>query len=90
MTDQAYVATERLLLGSGPSPVPERVLAALRRPTIGHLDPVFGELMEQMKGRLRAVMDTENHATLAISGTGSAGSRGSGGGRSRCPVSSTL
>ncbi len=73
MTNQTEIITERLLLGSGPSPVPERVLRALRRPTIGHLDPVFGELMEQMKGRLRAVMDTENHATLAISGTGSAG-----------------
>jgi alanine-glyoxylate transaminase/serine-glyoxylate transaminase/serine-pyruvate transaminase len=73
MTDLTLTATERLLLGSGPSPVPERVLTALSRPTIGHLDPVFGELMEQMKARLRAVMDTENHATLAISGTGSAG-----------------
>ena len=73
MTDLTLTATERLLLGSGPSPVPERVLTALSRPTIGHLDPVFGELMEQMKARLRAVLDTENHATLAISGTGSAG-----------------
>jgi len=73
MTNQTEIITDRLLLGSGPSPVPERVLAALRRPTVGHLDPIFGELMEQMKDRLRAVMDTENHATLAISGTGSAG-----------------
>jgi alanine-glyoxylate transaminase/serine-glyoxylate transaminase/serine-pyruvate transaminase len=72
MNDQTQT-TERLLLGSGPSPVPARVLAALARPTIGHLDPVFGALMEEMKGRLRAVMDTRNHATLAISGTGSAG-----------------
>ncbi|HEX3874755.1 MAG TPA: alanine--glyoxylate aminotransferase family protein [Solirubrobacteraceae bacterium] len=72
MNNQTDVTT-RLLLGSGPSPVPDRVLAALARPTIGHLDPMFGELMEQMKGRLRAVMDTQNHATLAISGTGSAG-----------------
>jgi alanine-glyoxylate transaminase / serine-glyoxylate transaminase / serine-pyruvate transaminase len=65
--------TERLLLGSGPSPVPARVLAAIAQPTIGHLDPVFGDLMEEMKGRLRRVMDSANHATLAISGTGSAG-----------------
>jgi alanine-glyoxylate transaminase/serine-glyoxylate transaminase/serine-pyruvate transaminase len=64
---------QRLLLGSGPSPVPARVLAALAQPTIGHLDPAFGALMEEMKGRLRSVMDTENKATLAISGTGSAG-----------------
>jgi alanine-glyoxylate transaminase/serine-glyoxylate transaminase/serine-pyruvate transaminase len=64
---------ERLLLGSGPSPVPERVLAALARPTIGHLDPAFGALMEDMMDRLRQVMVTENPATFAISGTGSAG-----------------
>jgi alanine-glyoxylate transaminase / serine-glyoxylate transaminase / serine-pyruvate transaminase len=73
MTDTTSTVVERLLLGSGPSPVPARVLAALARPTIGHLDPAFGELMERMKSRLRAVMDTENDATLAISGTGSAG-----------------
>ncbi|HWF51900.1 MAG TPA: alanine--glyoxylate aminotransferase family protein [Solirubrobacteraceae bacterium] len=64
---------ERLLLGSGPSPVPERVLAALARPTIGHLDPAFGALMEDMMRRLRQVMVTENPATFAVSGTGSAG-----------------
>lgn len=64
---------DRLLLGSGPSPVPERVLAALARPTLGHLDPAFGAIMEEMMGRLRAVMVTENRATLAMSGTGSAG-----------------
>ncbi|HWF71811.1 MAG TPA: alanine--glyoxylate aminotransferase family protein [Solirubrobacteraceae bacterium] len=64
---------ERLLLGSGPSPVPERVLAALARPTIGHLDPAFGARMEEMMGRLRRVMVTENRATFAVSGTGSAG-----------------
>jgi len=64
---------ERLLLGSGPSPVPERVLSALARPTIGHLDPAFGALMEEMMGRLRRVMVTENQSTLAVSGTGSAG-----------------
>jgi alanine-glyoxylate transaminase / serine-glyoxylate transaminase / serine-pyruvate transaminase len=63
----------RLLLGSGPSPVPERVLAALAQPTIGHLDPAFGVLMEEMMERLRRTMLTDNRATLAISGTGSAG-----------------
>ncbi|MDQ6806516.1 MAG: aminotransferase class V-fold PLP-dependent enzyme [Actinomycetota bacterium] len=76
--DQARVTNtvalpERLLLGSGPSPVPERVLKALARPTIGHLDPAFGALMEEMMDRLRRVMVTENPATFAVSGTGSAG-----------------
>jgi alanine-glyoxylate transaminase/serine-glyoxylate transaminase/serine-pyruvate transaminase len=69
----ALALPERLLLGSGPSPVPDRVLAALARPTIGHLDPAFGALMEDMMSRLRRVMVTENRATLAVSGTGSAG-----------------
>ncbi len=64
---------DRLLLGSGPSPVPERVLRALAQPTIGHLDPAFGALMEETMERLRRTMLTENKATLAVSGTGSAG-----------------
>ncbi|HWK16390.1 MAG TPA: alanine--glyoxylate aminotransferase family protein [Solirubrobacteraceae bacterium] len=64
---------DRLLLGSGPSPVPERVLRALAQPTIGHLDPAFGALMEETMERLRRTMLTENRATLAVSGTGSAG-----------------
>ncbi|GAC1436706.1 MAG: alanine--glyoxylate aminotransferase family protein [Solirubrobacteraceae bacterium] len=62
-----------LLLGAGPSPVPERVLAALARPTIGHLDPRFGELMERCAGRLREVFGTVNSATLPVSATGSGG-----------------
>jgi alanine-glyoxylate transaminase/serine-glyoxylate transaminase/serine-pyruvate transaminase len=70
---EAVELPDRLLLGSGPSPVPERVLTALARPTIGHLDPAFGALMEDMMSRLRRVMVTENTATLAVSGTGSAG-----------------
>jgi alanine-glyoxylate transaminase / serine-glyoxylate transaminase / serine-pyruvate transaminase len=70
---QASTIPDRLLLGSGPSPVPDRVLAALAQPTIGHLDPAFGALMEEMMERLRRTMVTTNRATLAISGTGSAG-----------------
>lgn len=72
---EAFISTipDRLLLGSGPSPVPDRVLAALAQPTIGHLDPAFGALMEEMMERLRLTMVTDNRATLAISGTGSAG-----------------
>jgi alanine-glyoxylate transaminase / serine-glyoxylate transaminase / serine-pyruvate transaminase len=66
-------APRRLLLGSGPSPVPDRVLQALGQPTVGHLDPWFGELMEETAAALRRVMRTENRATLPISGTGSAG-----------------
>ncbi len=63
----------RLLLGPGPSPVPPRVLAALAHPTIGHLDPEFLALMDEVRVGLRQVFATTNPFTLAMSGTGSAG-----------------
>ncbi|MBZ0115098.1 MAG: alanine--glyoxylate aminotransferase family protein, partial [Thermoanaerobaculia bacterium] len=64
---------ERVLLGPGPSAVPARVLEALGRPTIGHLDPEFLRLMDESREMLRRVFRTENEMTIAISGTGSAG-----------------
>ena len=63
----------RLLLGSGPSPVPQRVLDALAQPTIGHLDPQFGAIMDEVAELLRATFRTENRVAFPISGTGSAG-----------------
>ncbi len=63
----------RLLLGPGPSPVSPRVLAALAQPTLGHLDPLFLALMDEVRDRLRTVFGTTNEMTLAMSGTGSAG-----------------
>src|SRR5262245_9964087 len=64
---------ERLLLGSGPSPVPDAVLEALGQPTIGHLDPAFIELMDDVAARLRSVFDAANDVTLPLSATGSGG-----------------
>ncbi|MGH2942989.1 MAG: pyridoxal-phosphate-dependent aminotransferase family protein, partial [Solirubrobacteraceae bacterium] len=64
---------QRLLLGSGPSPVPARVLAALAQPTIGHMDPAFGDVMGETNALMREAFQTANRATLPISGTGSAG-----------------
>jgi len=64
---------QRLLLGSGPSPVPPRVLAALAQPTIGHMDPAFAAIMGETIALMREAFQTENLATLPISGTGSAG-----------------
>src|SRR3954464_4304625 len=64
---------QRILLGPGPSDVPARVLEALAKPTIGHLDPVFLQLMDEIRGNLRKVFKTNNEMTLAVSGTGSAG-----------------
>src|SRR5829696_6847323 len=64
---------QRVLLGPGPSDVPPRVLEALSKPTIGHLDPVFLQLMDEIRQKLRQVFRTQNEMTLAVSGTGSAG-----------------
>jgi alanine-glyoxylate transaminase/serine-glyoxylate transaminase/serine-pyruvate transaminase len=64
---------QRVLLGPGPSDVPPRVLEALSRPTIGHLDPVFLKIMDEIRSGLRLVFRTQNEMTLAVSGTGSAG-----------------
>jgi len=64
---------QRILMGPGPSDVPPRVLEAIGRPTIGHLDPVFLQLMDEIRGMLQKVFRTANAMTLAMSGTGSAG-----------------
>jgi alanine-glyoxylate transaminase/serine-glyoxylate transaminase/serine-pyruvate transaminase len=63
----------RLLLASGPSPVPQRVLDALAQPTIGHLDPAFVPLMEETAELLRGAFRTGNRVTLPVSATGSGG-----------------
>ncbi len=63
----------RTLLGPGPSDVHPRVLAALARPTVGHLDPYYLRVMDELQGMLREVFRTKNRMTMAISGTGSAG-----------------
>jgi len=64
---------QRVLLGPGPSDVPPRVLQAMALPTIGHLDPVFLRMMDEVRSMLRQVFRTQNELTLAVSGTGSAG-----------------
>jgi len=63
----------RMLMGPGPSDVHPRVLAAMSQPTIGHLDPQFLECLNEIRNMLKAVFQTNNELTLAVSGTGSAG-----------------
>ncbi len=63
----------RLLLGPGPSMVNPRVLAAMGRPLVGHLDPYFLALLDSVQDDLRRLFGTENAVTLPVSGTGSAG-----------------
>jgi alanine-glyoxylate transaminase/serine-glyoxylate transaminase/serine-pyruvate transaminase len=63
----------RVLMGPGPSDIHPRVLAALARPTVGHLDPYYLQIMDELQSMLREVFRTKNRFTMAISGTGSAG-----------------
>jgi alanine-glyoxylate transaminase / serine-glyoxylate transaminase / serine-pyruvate transaminase len=63
----------RLLLGPGPSPVSDRILAALARPTLGHLDPQFLAVLDDVNEGLRQAFGTRNETTFPVSGTGSAG-----------------
>ncbi len=67
------MARERLLMGPGPSNAAPEVLAALGRPLLGHLDPEFLGLLDEVAERLRMVFKTANRMTFAVSGTGSAG-----------------
>jgi alanine-glyoxylate transaminase / serine-glyoxylate transaminase / serine-pyruvate transaminase len=66
-------APRRVLMGPGPSDTHPRVLAALAQPTVGHLDPFFLNLMNEVQAMLREVFQTTNPLTIAVSGTGSAG-----------------
>ena len=63
----------RILLGPGPSMASSRVLRALSAPLVGHLDPEFLKMMEEVQQLLRTVFKTENELTIPVSGTGSAG-----------------
>ncbi len=60
-------------MGPGPSDVPAPVLEALSRPTIGHLDPLFLQVLDETQAMLRRVFGTQNALTIPMSATGSAG-----------------
>ncbi len=64
---------QRTLLGPGPSNVHPRVYKALATPLVGHLDPEFLKIMNEIQDLLRFVLQTKNPFTIAVSGTGSAG-----------------
>ncbi len=63
---------QRLLLGPGPSNAHPAVLQAMNTPPVGHLDPAFLALMDEIQSLLRYVWQTENQLTIAVSGTGTA------------------
>jgi alanine-glyoxylate transaminase/serine-glyoxylate transaminase/serine-pyruvate transaminase len=73
MPVQNFIPPRRLLLGPGPSMVHPRVLRALSTPLLGHLDPAFLAIMDDIQVLLRFVFQTKNRFTIAVSGTGSAG-----------------
>mgnify|MGYP002629869890 CR=1 FL=1 len=68
-----FLPPQRLLMGAGPANVHPRVLQAMTASLLGHLDPVFLQVMNDVQGMLREVFKTQNAATLPVSGTGTAG-----------------
>ncbi len=73
MSIKSFHPPQRTLMGPGPSDVSARVLAAMARPTIGHLDPVFVTMMDEMKVLLKYAFKTDNELTMPVSAPGSAG-----------------
>ena len=63
----------RTLMGPGPSDIHPRVLEAIGKPTVGHLDPYYLQIMNDLQSMLRDLFQTNNEMTMAISATGSAG-----------------
>lgn len=70
---QSFQPPRRILMGPGPSDVSPRVLSALARPTIGHLDPEFQNLMEEIKGALARLFNAPDHACVPLPAPGTAG-----------------
>jgi len=63
---------DRTLMGPGPSDVHPRVLKGMSTPLVGHLDPSFVEIMDEVQELLRYTFRTDNQWTIPVSGTGSA------------------
>jgi alanine-glyoxylate transaminase/serine-glyoxylate transaminase/serine-pyruvate transaminase len=70
---QSFQPPRRILMGPGPSDVSPRVLSALARPTIGHLDPEFQNLMEEIKAALQRLFNAPDHACVPLPAPGTAG-----------------
>ena len=70
---QSFQPPRRILMGPGPSDVSPRELSALARPTIGHLDPAFQDLMEEIKAALQRLFNAPDHACVPLPAPGTAG-----------------
>ncbi|MGD8938491.1 MAG: alanine--glyoxylate aminotransferase family protein [Gammaproteobacteria bacterium] len=73
MHSKSFIPPIRTLMGPGPSDVHPRILGAMARPTIGHLDPLFVAMMDDMKSLLQYAFQTNNQLTIPVSAPGSAG-----------------
>lgn len=73
MANSPFYPPQRILMGPGPSDVSPRVLQAMARPTLGHLDPLFVGMMDEVKSLLQYALQTQNDLTMPISAPGSAG-----------------
>lgn len=73
MSAKSFHPPMRTLMGPGPSDVNPRILEAMSRPTIGHLDPEFVDMMDAMKDMLRYAFQTDYALTMPVSAPGSAG-----------------
>ena len=69
----AFNPPRRILMGPGPSDVYPEVLAAQARPTVGHLDPLFVAMMDELKSLIQYAFQAKNEMTMAVSAPGSAG-----------------
>jgi alanine-glyoxylate transaminase/serine-glyoxylate transaminase/serine-pyruvate transaminase len=69
----SFQPPRRVLMGPGPSDVSPRVLQALARPTVGHLDPSFQALMEEIKAALQRLFNAPDHACVPLPAPGTAG-----------------
>lgn len=73
MSITSFYPPQRTLMGPGPSDIYPNVLQALSRPTVGHLDPTFIGMMDEVKTLLQYAFQTKNECTIAVSAPGSAG-----------------
>ena len=70
---KSFIPPSRVLMGPGPADVHPRILEAMSRPTIGHLDSAFIDMMDEIKEMLKYAFKTDNELTMPISAPGSAG-----------------
>ncbi|MBT8148378.1 MAG: alanine--glyoxylate aminotransferase family protein [Pseudomonadales bacterium] len=70
---ESFMPPKRTLMGPGPSDVHPRILSAMGRPTIGHLDPEFIRMMDEVKELIQYAFQTRNELTFCVSAPGSAG-----------------